>query len=219
VRSWPGGEQALVRWRRVLLVLLMIACVPVIVLVMIIVHEVGHTVLARVLGDGRATFTLYSSHCIGCNLYDSQRLSPMANVAVSLGGVLFTGLATVAALGAACWRRRPSWLPRWLLIELAAVCFVGDFLWQIVQAALLPVPVREPVGWGLGYTDLNAAVSFFSQATGWSHPAAAGLGVALAVLYGAAVGALARRAMLMARRPDRRGRSDSAARPDAARHV
>jgi hypothetical protein len=209
----------MVRRRRVLLVLLIIVCVPAITLVMIIVHEVGHTVVARVLGDGRATFTLYSSHCIGCNLYDSQRFSPMANVAVSLGGVLFTGLATVMALGTACWRRRPSWLPRWLLIELAAVCFVGDFLWQIVQAALLPVPVREPVGWGLGYTDLNAAVSFFSQATGWSHAAAAGLGIALAVLYTAAVAAVAYRAMLMARLPDRRVRSDSAAHTDATRHV
>jgi hypothetical protein len=209
----------LVRWRRVLLVLLMIACIPAITLAMIIVHEVGHTLVARALGDGRATFTLYSSHCIGCNLYDSQRLSPMANVAVSLGGVLFTGLATVAALGTLCWRRRPSWLPRWLLIELAGVCFIGDFLWQIVQAALLPVPVREPVGWGLGYTDLNAAVSFFSQATGWSHAAAAGLGIALAMLYSAAVAALARRAMLMARRADRCVRSDSAAHPDATRYV
>jgi hypothetical protein len=209
----------LVRWRRVLLVLLMIVCVAVITLVMIIVHEVGHTVVARVLGDGRATFTLYSSHCIGCNLYDSQRLSPMANVAVSLGGVLFTGLVTVAALGTLCWSRRPSWLPRWLLIEVAAVCFVGDFLWQIVQAALLPVPAREPVGWGLGYTDLNAAVSFFSQATGWSHAVAAGIGIAAGVLYTVAVAALARRAMLLTRRSDNHVRSDRAAHPDATRYA
>jgi hypothetical protein len=210
----------LVRWRRVLLALLMIVCVAVITLVMIIVHEVGHTVVARVLGDGRATFTLYSSHCIGCNLYDSQRLSPMANVAVSLGGVLFTGLVTVAALGTLCWSRRPSWLPRWLLIEVAAVCFVGDFLWQIVQAALLPVPAREPVGWGLGYTDLNAAVSFFSQATGCSHAVAAGIGIAAGVLYAGAVAALARRAMLLTRRSDNHVRSDRAAHhPDATRHA
>jgi hypothetical protein len=181
----------LVRWRRILLALVVFICLPVITFVMIIVHEVGHTVVARVLGDGRATFILYSGHCIGCNLYDSQRLSPMANVAVSLGGVLFTALATVAALGTLCWSRRPPWLPRWLLIEVAAVCFVGDFLWQIVQAALLPVPAREPVGWGLGYTDLNAAVSFFSQATGLSHAATATIGITLAVLYTAAVAALA----------------------------
>jgi hypothetical protein len=206
------------RWRRLQRVLVVIVCVPISTFVMIIVHEVGHTVVARVLGDGRATFTLYSSHCIGCNLYDSQRLSPMANVAVSLGGVLFTGLVTLAALGAACWPRRPSWLPRWLLIEVAAVCFVGDFLWQIVQAALLPVPAREPVGWGLGYTDLNAAVSFFSQATGWNHAAAAGIGIAAGVLYTAAVAALAHRAMLLARRSDH-VRSDSAAHPEATRYA
>jgi hypothetical protein len=184
-----------VRWqRRLLLALLMVGCAPVITVAMIIVHEVGHTVVARLLGDGRATFTLYSSHCIGCNLYDSQRLSPLGNVAVSLGGVLFTGLLTVGALGVLSWRRRPSWLPRSLLVELAAICFVGDFIWQIIEAAQLPVPAREPVGWGLGYTDLNAAVSFFSEATGWSHATAASIGIAAGVLYTTAVAVLAGRA-------------------------
>jgi hypothetical protein len=183
-----------VPWRRVLLALLVIGCVPVITLAMIIVHEVGHTVVARLLGDGRATFTLYSSHCIGCNLYDSQRLGPLANAAVSLGGVLFTGLLTVGALGVLGWRRRPSWLPSWLLVEVAAISFVGDFLWQIIQAAQLPVPAREPVGWGLGYTDLNAAVSFFSEGTGWSHAAATSIGIAAGALYMTAVAVLAGRA-------------------------
>jgi hypothetical protein len=206
----------LVRWRhRALLALLVIGCVPVITVAMIIVHEVGHTVVARALGDGRATFTIYSSHCIGCNLYDSQRLSPLANVAVSLGGVLFTALVTVAALVILGWRRRPSWLPRWLLLEVAAICFVGDFLWQIIQAAQLPVPAREPVGWGLGYTDLNAAVSFFSQATGLSHAAAASIGIVLGVLYTIGI-------VILAYRAGRLGRpatSDSAALPDATRYA
>lgn len=205
----------MVRWRRILLPLVVIVCLPATTFVMIIVHEVGHTVVARLLGDGRATFILYSAHCIGCNLYDSQRLSPMANVAVSLGGVVFTALATVAALGILCWSRRPSWLPRWLLIEVAAVCFVGDFLWQIVQAALLPVPAREPVGWGLGYTDLNAAVSFFSQATGWSHAAAAAIGITLAVLYTAAVAALVHRARRLGRRSGSAVGSRRAVHPEA----
>ena len=205
----------MVRWRRILLALVVCGCLPVITVMMIIVHEVGHSVVARVLGDGRATFILYSGHCIGCNLYDSQRLSPMANVAVSLGGVLFTALATVAALGALCWSRRPPWLPRWLLIEVAAVCFVGDFLWQIAQAARLPVPAREPVGWGLGYTDLNAAVSFFSQATGWSHAAAAAIGITLAMLYTAAVAALAYQARRLGRRSGSAVGSHRAVRPKA----
>jgi hypothetical protein len=172
---------------------------------MIIVHEIGHTVVARLLGDGRATFTLYSSHCIGCNLYDSQRLSPLANVAVSLGGVLFTALVTVAALVALGWPGRPSWLPRWLLTEVAVVFYLLDFAFQIVQAVRIPVPAREPVGWGLGYTDFNAAVSFFSQATGWTHAAATSIGVVICVLYTAGVALLAYRARV----PDRAGQSGS----------
>lgn len=188
--------------RRVLLVLRVIVCVPVITVAMILVHEVGHTVVARLLGDSRATFILYSSHCIGCNLYDSQRLSPLENAAVSLGGVLATAVVTVAAIGILCWRRRPSWLPRWLLFEVAGVCFAADFLWQIIQAALLPVPAHEPVGWGLGYTDLNAAVSFFSQATGSSHAAAAAIGVVVGVLYTAGVALLVYRAERVGRVSD-----------------
>jgi hypothetical protein len=216
----PGKEEeAVAGWRRVLLVVLVIVCIPVVTVGMIILHEVGHTVVARVLGDGRATFTLYGSHCIGCNLYDSQRLSPLANVAVSLGGVLFTALATVAALGILCWRGRPSWLPRWLLIEVAAICFAGDFLWQIVQAVQLPVPAREPVGWGLGYTDLNAAVSFFSQATGLSHATAVAIGVAIGVLYTAGVALLARRAWRRGRPSSGRVSSDRAAHPDPTRYA
>jgi hypothetical protein len=203
--------------RRVLVALWVIVCVPVITAAMIIVHEIGHTAVARALGDGRATFVLYSRHCIGCNLYDSQRLSPLANVAVSLGGVLFTALATVAALIILGWRGRPSWLPRWLLVEVAAICFVGDFLFQIAQAARLPVPAREPVGWGLGYTDLNAAVSFFSQETGWSHAIAASIGIGAGLLYAAGVAFLAYRAGRQSRPARRRVGSEEASHSDATR--
>jgi hypothetical protein len=42
-------------------------------------------VVARALGHSMATFTLHSSHCIGCNLYDSQRLSPLVNVLYTAG--------------------------------------------------------------------------------------------------------------------------------------
>ena len=83
-------------------------------------------------------------------------------MAVSLGGVLFTALLTVAALAPSA-----GWLPRWLLAEVIVICYGGDLVWQFVQAVQLPVPAREPVGWGRGYVDLNAATSFGSQATGW----------------------------------------------------
>jgi hypothetical protein len=135
-------------------------------------------------GDTRARFLLYGHGCIGCNLYDSARLTPWGNVAVSLGGVLFTALLTVAAVLVLAWRGRPAWLPRWLLAEVIVICYGGDLVWQFVQAVQqLPVPAREPLGWGLGYTDLSAATSFGSQATGWSHETVAAIGVTAAALY------------------------------------
>ena len=90
--------------------------------------------------------------------------------AVSVGGVAFTMLLTVAAVAVLGWGRRPRWVPRWLLLE----GFGGDLVWQFVQAIQqLPVPEREPLGHVLGYTDFSAATSFGSQATGWSHDAVA----------------------------------------------
>ena len=170
-------------------------CAPVITVVMITVHEIGHTVVARLLGDGRATFILVGNSCIGCNLYDSARQSPWGNVAVNLGGLLFTAALTLAAVAVLGWHRRPRWLPRWLACEIIAICFLGDFIMQIVQALQqLPVPAREPLGWGIGYTDLDAAVSFGSQATGLSHGVVATIGMTVAVLYTAALIALFARA-------------------------
>jgi hypothetical protein len=82
--------------------------------------------------------------------------------------------------------------PRWLLAEVIVICYGGDLVWQLVQAVQLPVPAREPVGWGLGYTDLNAATSFGSQATGWSHGVVAAIGFGAAALYTVAMVAAAR---------------------------
>ncbi len=176
------------RWRRAALVTcLVVLAAPVVTAIMVLTHEVGHTVVARMLGDGRATFRIYGHACIGCNLYDSQRLTPWGNVAVSLGGLWGTMLLTVLGVIALAWRRRPRWPPRWLLLELIVVCFVGDFIWQFVQAIEIPVPAREPVGWGLGYTDLNAATSFASQASGWSHAEVAGMGIAFGCAYSLAL--------------------------------
>jgi|CZKW01.1.fsa_nt_gi hypothetical protein len=51
---------------------LVVFLAPVIAAVMVITHEIGHTTVARLPGDGRATFVIYRSragdHCTGCNL-------------------------------------------------------------------------------------------------------------------------------------------------------
>ncbi|MGO9501791.1 MAG: hypothetical protein ACLPUO_09475 [Streptosporangiaceae bacterium] len=77
-----------------------------------------------------------------------------------------------------------------LLLEIVVICYLGDLVWQIVQALQqLPVPAREPVGRGLGYTDFGAAVSFCSEATGWSHGLLAAVGLTIAAVYSAALAA------------------------------
>ncbi len=71
-------------------------------IVMVNVHEVGHTVFARLLGDDSAHYVLYEaqgrSTCLGCNLYDSSRLGDVANVLVNFGGVVFTQLLSWIAI-------------------------------------------------------------------------------------------------------------------------
>lgn len=189
---------------------MVVVCAPLVTFIMVITHEVGHTVVARLLGDTRATFQLYGHDCEGCNLYDSARLTPWGNVAVSVGGVLFTALLTIAAVAALAWRGRPRWLPRWLLAEVIVICYGGDLVWQFVQAVQqLPVPAMEPVGWAVPYTDLDAATSFGSQATGWSHGMVAAIGFCLAALYTIALAAAVRSAW-------RRGISPDGAKPRQA---
>lgn len=199
--------------RAVLVTCLAVLCVPFVTILMVVTHEIGHTVVARLLGDGRATFTVYSPGCIGCNLYDSQRLTPWGNVAVSLGGVWGTMLLSTVAVAVLAWRGRPRSVPRWLLAEVIVICFAGDLVWQFVQAVQqLPVPAREPVGWGLGYTDFDAATSFGSQATGWSHHTVAVIGFSTAALYTIALAIALRWAW---RRPSRVS-PDGSQSPDGA---
>ena len=47
----------------------------------LIIHELGHTLVAFALGDTSASFVVYGSGCVGCNYYDSARLGPLANSA------------------------------------------------------------------------------------------------------------------------------------------
>lgn len=174
-----------------------VALLPVLALGMIAWHEFGHTIAAWALGDHSATFLLHQrggSGCFGCNLYHSDHLGPFANAAVSLSGVVATALAGLLASLVIGWCRRPRWLPRWLLLEIVLFTWAGDLLFQIVQAAVGTIPVREPIGWGLGYVDFDAAVSFASQGTGWSHLAVAVVGVVAAFAWSALLGVLSWRA-------------------------
>jgi hypothetical protein len=124
------------RWvRRALLVLL----VPVAAFVMVNIHEIGHTFLARLFGDTGATYFLYryseDGFCLGCNVYDEGRLSYLGNVLVTLGGVLFTTVAMILSLLLRKMRPVGRWVRRTAAI-FATVCFLDVPLqvWQGIQA-------------------------------------------------------------------------------------
>ncbi len=198
-----GGQARARNLRRVLSALTATALLPVLALGMIVWHEIGHTLVAWALGDRTATFVVYqrtaTGSCFGCNFYHSELLSPAANAAVNLGGVAATALAGLLATLVMGWHRRPRLLPRWLLLEVVLLTWAGDLLFQILQAATAPIPAREPVGWGVGYVDLAAAVSFASQASGWPHVVFVIAGAAIAVSWSVVLGWLTWRSWLRSR--------------------
>ena len=136
--------------------------------VIVNVHELGHTVFARLLGDGSAHYVLYQeqggSTCMGCNLYDSSRLGNVANVLVNLGGVISTqllGWSAIFLLG----RGRPS-IPRWMLLTAIVMTWSGDVILQLVQGLVANVPQELPRGPEHSYTDYPAVVWFLRNQTG-----------------------------------------------------
>jgi hypothetical protein len=138
-------------------------------LVMVNVHEIGHTVVARLLGDVSAHYVLYQaegrSSCMGCNFYDSSRLGDGANVLVNFGGVIFTQLL--------CWtailllaRRDGGVLKRWMLLSAIGMTWALDVILQLVQGLYADIPGVLPRGPESTYTDYLAVVWFIREQTG-----------------------------------------------------
>ena len=139
-----------------------------ILFLMVNVHEVGHTVFARLLGDGSAHYVLYqqqgSSTCMGCNLYNSSQLGNVANVVVNLGGVIFTQLLCWTAVLLLAHGTRN--IPRWMLLVVIVITWSGDVILQLVQGLLANVPQELPRGPERTYTDYLAVVWFTRNETG-----------------------------------------------------
>ncbi len=60
--------------------LIILVSIPLAFLCMLNLHEIGHTVFARLSGDGEAVYYLYQrfpngGFCMGCNIYDESKLS------------------------------------------------------------------------------------------------------------------------------------------------
>lgn len=169
-------------WRIVRLVLFVIAFT----FLMINWHEIGHTVVARVLGDSSAHYVLYNStatsSCAGCNLYNSARLSDSANIIVNFAGVLFTQiLAWVAIVLMAS--RSARVIPSSMLWTVIVVSWLGDLVFQVAQGLATAVPVNFPRGPEMSYTDFSAILWFAHHMTGVSVPTLRLLLIVGAMIY------------------------------------
>jgi hypothetical protein len=148
-------------------VILIILLIPVYILSFVVVHEVGHTVLARLLGDPESVFYLVQidpggeGACLGCNIYDHTLLSPPGNFVVSLGGLLFTQATALIALFVML-RFPIRTLPRRLLAPIALGFAFLDVPVQVIQGLLYNI---ERHTWPTN-VDLMDAMLLISQATG-----------------------------------------------------
>ena len=136
---------------------------------MVNLHEVGHTVFARLLGDDSAHYVLYQvqgqSTCMGCNLYDSSRLGDIANVLVNFGGVIFTQLLCWTAILLLAGGARVG-LKRWMLLSVVGITWSGDLILQLVQGLQANVPQTLPRGPESTYTDYQAVMWFVRDQSG-----------------------------------------------------
>jgi hypothetical protein len=115
-------------------------------------HEIGHTVLARLLGDPQSVYYLVQiqgdHQCFGCNIYDPHKLVWGANLAVTAAGVIFSQASAIGLI--VLWRKaKPAWLRQALLTSV--IVFLFDFPLQVFQA------FRPDVAYQTDYTNVDLA--------------------------------------------------------------
>jgi hypothetical protein len=169
------------RWKQAVLIALL---TPVYLVAFTVVHETGHTLLARLLGDPDSTFYLVRvgpggrGLCLGCNITDHGRLTPAGNLVVSVGGLLATqAVALLALLG----RRYASgdWGLRRLVTAIALGFAFLDVPVQAIQGLLYDI---ERQTWPTG-VDLVDAMLLISAATGVTQAVLKTILALLAVAY------------------------------------
>lgn len=125
--------------RKLFIILLVILLIPVYLVAFTVVHELGHTILARLLGDPDSVFYLAriegQSYCLGCNIYDPSKLSWGGNLIASLGGLLATQLVALTALYLLRLRHASHLLLRGLSIIALGFAFL-DVPVQVIQGLL-----------------------------------------------------------------------------------
>jgi hypothetical protein len=121
------------KWRRLLAIILF---APVIFLVMVNIHEIGHTLLARALGDEDAVYYLYREFdtdkaCFGCNIYNPRKLTAFENTLVTVAGVLSSQLVVLGLLW--LWSRRTRHPGHHYLMVTAIIIFASDVPFQVFR--------------------------------------------------------------------------------------
>jgi hypothetical protein len=128
-------------------VVLWVVAAVVMTFLMINIHELGHTVVARLAGDHGASYSLYKRYpsgqfdCIGCNAYNPRLLSFWGKFANSVAGVLATQIVAVISLVGLRFGRRRSTV--WLWRLWIGILVVGDAVWQTIQALDGPIATQK----------------------------------------------------------------------------
>lgn len=169
------------RWKQVGLIVIL---TPLYLLAFVVVHEIGHTLLARLFGDPNSTFYLVQigpggrGLCLGCNITDHTKLSTFGNLVVSLGGLLFTQAMALVALG--LMRYAPTHTFRNRLLAAIALGFAFlDVPVQVLQGMLYDI---ERHTWPTN-VDLMDAMLLISDGTGASQVVLKTILVIISVAY------------------------------------
>lgn len=123
-------------WQGISKVLLHVVAIVISAFLMVNVHEIGHTVFARLFGDNHATYALYRLQsngklaCVGCNAYDETALSWIGNVVVTVGGVVFSQSLALGVL----WYGKQKRCWRYCRILVAVSAF--DVVFQVLQGVI-----------------------------------------------------------------------------------
>jgi hypothetical protein len=146
--------------------LLLIAFLPLAILLVIIIHEIGHVTIARLFGDTQASYSLYKRYpdggfCIGC--YSFGVLPPTATSFVKIGGVIFTQFFFIAIF-LALRTKIVNFVPR-LPATLLAVLFFLDLPLQILQGFR---PSPDAPQSGIDLADFSQLVALQTNRTAFS---------------------------------------------------
>lgn len=153
------------------------------VVVMVNVHEIGHTFAARVLGDASASYRLFESYpdggyCIGCNFYDASTLTPLGVALVSLAGVAATQVIAVSAI---IGRGVSKSVESRRRLSIVTGVFFFDLMWQVIQGLAADFSVQT----ALTGVDLADFMFIVSRETTLTPGVTAALIVAALFVYSA----------------------------------